>query len=103
MVAVDAPSPLRASHADRQFRELANEIADLSERPSWHARAACRGMTDLFIPQSTAGWAVAPALEVCESCSVIEECRAASVTEVDGIWRVWCGSAAAGGLEKVAS
>ena len=54
-------------------------------RPTWHNDAACRGMgPDLFHPER--GEPVAPALEVCASCTVVEPCRAAGQHGVVGVW-----------------
>lgn len=60
----------------------------LLQRPSWHARAACRGQgIGKWFP--TKGQPAAPAVEVCESCPVRTECRAYALEvgpELDGVW-----------------
>lgn len=86
MVVVDASSPLRARRADRQFRELADQINDLSERPEWHTRANCRGLTSFMFPTESTARAAARAISVCSGCPVFDRCAEAGAGENDGVW-----------------
>ena len=56
-------------------------------RPSWHQRAACRGMDPRlwFVEQ---GETSAHARKICRSCTVIDECAqfAESNGETEGVW-----------------
>jgi hypothetical protein len=62
-------------------------IADLTRRPEWHSRAACRGSgTEGFFPRKGASLTTARA--ACAACSVIDECLDAGLSDTDakGIW-----------------
>jgi WhiB family redox-sensing transcriptional regulator len=56
--------------------------------PEWHLRAACRGRRDVsWFP--TAGRTAAPAVAVCRTCPVREECLAWALSQPlnpVGIW-----------------
>lgn len=59
----------------------------LIQRPSWHGRAACRGMgPKAFYP--TRATDTGPAQAVCESCPVTTECLADAIERGDheGVW-----------------
>ncbi|MBV8980881.1 MAG: WhiB family transcriptional regulator [Acidimicrobiia bacterium] len=65
--------------------ELRDLVADLLNRPAWHADAACKEHPEVtFFPLSPAGARAAKA--ICASCSVQDECRASGRDEHDGIW-----------------
>jgi hypothetical protein len=83
---VDAPRPRNLGPADYYLSLLYDQVADLAERPRWHARAACRGLVHLMYPAENTPAAVARAAAVCEGCPVIDECEAASTRERHGIW-----------------
>ena len=56
---------------------------------TWRARAACRDIdTSWFFPDSEVNADVAPALAVCASCPVREECLEFALTtrQDDGVW-----------------
>lgn len=72
--------------AARDLRRLADEVADVVDRPGWHQWAACRGQVDVMFPVATTEKAVAPAIQLCGTCEVFDECQAASVGERDGVW-----------------
>lgn len=69
---------------------------DASERPSWHARAACRGKTAIMFPAANADAetsrrraaieAYDAAREICDGCPVANECSEAGAHERYGIW-----------------
>lgn len=62
-------------------------IEELLLRPSWHARAACRGMgTDIFFP--TDQITLTRARRICSSCPVSVECAdfALGHPSLKGIW-----------------
>jgi WhiB family redox-sensing transcriptional regulator len=72
---------------ERPDEDLA--IEDFLRRPTWHARAACRGMgTDVFFPGRGEVLKVRAAKAVCDGCSVREECLDAALDGDDtlGIW-----------------
>jgi WhiB family redox-sensing transcriptional regulator len=55
------------------------------ERPAWQADAACRGMgPDRFFPER--GASSRPALDVCSTCPVMNECREFGLEERAGTW-----------------
>ena len=74
--------------ADRPtgYEELLELIDTL--RPAWHARAACRGMTDVMFPVGDVGKGrdTASAMLLCARCGVRVECRAYGANEPDGVW-----------------
>ena len=63
-------------------------LAQLFDRPTWHARAACRGMgPDAFFPGH--GGSTEAARAVCEGCAVRKDCLSAALaagTICSGIW-----------------
>jgi WhiB family transcriptional regulator, redox-sensing transcriptional regulator len=62
-------------------------FAQLSRRPEWHRRAACRGMGPaMFFPGK--GHMPTQAIAVCSVCTVVVECRAAVGVdpETPGVW-----------------
>lgn len=63
-------------------------LAEIVNRPSWHRKAACRGMeTDLFFPER--GVKLDAARSVCEGCSVRSECLTAALDagpRTPGVW-----------------
>jgi len=68
----------------------AEELLELidSLRPAWHARAACRGMTDVMFPVGDVGHPpdIAAATAVCDRCPVRRECETAGRSETHGVW-----------------
>jgi len=54
-----------------RLEELLNTLA--AGRPTWQAQAACRGSGVSFFPER--GDNHLPALRLCESCPVRDECR----------------------------
>lgn len=57
----------------------------IPERPTWQARAACRGMdTAMFFPER--GASPRPAKAVCADCEVRIECNDLGMTMRFGIW-----------------
>jgi WhiB family transcriptional regulator, redox-sensing transcriptional regulator len=67
-------------------RELVT-FADLFHRPTWQTSAGCRGMNpNLFFPAR--GESTAPAMAVCASCEVRQECQDAALADpaTSGIW-----------------
>lgn len=82
---------LRALLEAKPFDELP-DIRDLLRPPEWHARAACRGRSDVdFFP--TVGQPLDPARAVCSGCPVLEECRDYSIAHDEG-HGVWGGTSA---------
>lgn len=80
---------LMASRPGDAPPDLADLLAELAQRPDWHAHAACRGMgTDAFFP--VRGQSLGPALETCDICTVKAECLAADLAHLPvnrhGIW-----------------
>ncbi len=62
-------------------------IDEVTHRPLWHARAACRGKgPDIFFPDRGESAAVAKAL--CASCPVRRQCLDVALADasVRGIW-----------------
>ena len=62
-------------------------LAQLIERPAWHAQAKCRGMgTARFFPES--GGPIKATTALCEGCAVRKECLSAALAAGDnhGIW-----------------
>lgn len=57
-------------------------------RPAWHARAACRGMTDVMFPVGDVGKGrdTASATPLCARCPVRSECADYGANEPDGVW-----------------
>lgn len=67
--------------------DAASLIDEVTHRPAWHARAACRGMgTDAFFPER--GGSIDAATAVCEGCTVRDDCLSAALAVGDcrGIW-----------------
>src|SRR4051794_15139968 len=68
----------------------------LDNKVPWSESAACRGLTDLFFPVvshtknrlATAKAVYKPALSICATCPVIEQCRALAmkVAPSEGVW-----------------
>jgi len=58
---------------DSLMRTRPGETPASFERPEWHARAACRGLTELMHAQS--GPELARARAVCAGCPVRRECE----------------------------
>lgn len=58
------------------------------ERPDWHKRAACRGLTELFFPSRGRNATLREAKQICEGCPVVAECRAQALANAEhfGIW-----------------
>ena len=67
--------------------DVAVLLAELINRPPWHADAACRGPDPaLFFPLRGNGRPVV-ALAHCEGCSVRSECLAAALeVPATGVW-----------------
>jgi WhiB family redox-sensing transcriptional regulator len=65
-------------------------LAQLTRRPPWHARAACRGAgTDAFIVHRSCNAAImARARAICAVCPVTVECLDYALANMDttGIW-----------------
>ena len=62
-------------------------IADLSHRPEWHRRAACRGTgIDAFFPER--GQSTTAAKAICGTCEVRQQCIDDAMANGDkfGIW-----------------
>lgn len=89
------------SYREPETHRLTNDqILDLFElRPSWHARAACHGKTDIMFPTAAEGNAkvtaaqIAEAKAICATCPVQAECaewgpNAAITNGIDGggVW-----------------
>jgi len=82
---VSEPAPLYVALAGGYDPLDALLLVDQA-RPAWHARAACRGAgVDTFFP---AHGNDGPAREVCDSCPVVEDCRAWAEEHkpADGVW-----------------
>jgi WhiB family redox-sensing transcriptional regulator len=62
------------------------DLASLTQRPEWHSQAACRGMQHInFYP--VRGENAAPALAICATCTVQDECLAQGVRNNErGVW-----------------
>lgn len=63
------------------------DLSELLQRPSWHARAACRGEGPAkWFP--TRGETTRPAVDACQGCPVRDECRSYALEDpsTDGIW-----------------
>ena len=52
-------------------------------RPAWQRHANCRGLTEMFFPER--GASLAPAREICSTCTVRAECADAGRGEA-GVW-----------------
>jgi hypothetical protein len=65
------------------------ELYGLLERPEWHRRANCRGLTGLFFPERASGVDVGALIDdacrLCKSCPVFDDCAQAGLEERDGI------------------
>ena len=61
------------------------ELSRLLARPEWHARAECRGLTQLMFPTMPGGQSD-QALAVCARCPVRAQCEAAGLDERYGVW-----------------
>ncbi len=85
MGAIAADDPLftlAAFAALRPGDDPPDILALLTERPEWHAEAACRGRgTAVFFAGSTD-----TARTVCDGCPVVAECAEAGQDERDGVW-----------------
>lgn len=68
--------------------ETLAELFLLMEKPEWHERAACKGLTDLMY--SERGESTREAKAVCASCPVRRQCRE-SALERNEQWGVWGG------------
>jgi Transcription factor WhiB len=68
--------------ASDPYRTRLPSFAAVVARPSWHARASCRGQTAVFFPEH--GDAT-EAQAICADCPVQAPCAQASGTE-DGVW-----------------
>lgn len=83
--------------AEGEVLQQGSPLAELLDRPAWHARAACRGRTDLsWFPEDGENEALGRAKAVCASCPVAGPCAEAALAYG---WRtvgVWGGMAAAG-------
>ena len=70
--------------------DLGQWLAELTRRPSWHSRAACRGHSpSAFVLARGANAAVmARARAVCDRCTVTEECLAFALADpyAMGVW-----------------
>ena len=57
----------------------------------WQSRAARRGKVRVMFPRTDGGGApdYGPALHICATCAVIEECRRAGRQEFYGVWGGW--------------
>ena len=68
----------------------AEDILELIDtlRPARHARAACRGMTDVMFPAAERGHRLdtSAARALCARCPVINECAEQGRTERYGVW-----------------
>lgn len=88
---IDTTQP---DEADRYYSgdpaDLIDALAELllaTERPSWHAHAACRGQgVDVFFVNR--GQSIEPARTLCRRCPVRTDCQATAVadTSLQGIW-----------------
>lgn len=79
----------RAIEINRNERDFGSEIMSLTERPSWHARAACRGVgSETFFP--TRGESVEMAKQYCGDCPVAPHCLASALEHGDG--GIWAGT-----------
>lgn len=87
MTDVGDPDYLAGLAALRPGIEPPDLLADLLQRPAWHAEAACRGKgTDLFFPN--AGQPATHAKAICATCPVTEECLEAALVDplTVGVW-----------------
>jgi len=70
--------------------DLGQWLSELTRRPPWHARAACRGAgTTAFVHGRGANAAVmARVRSVCDRCTVSKECLDFAMSDVDlvGVW-----------------
>jgi WhiB family transcriptional regulator, redox-sensing transcriptional regulator len=67
--------------------EPAAVLAELLQRPAWHERAACAGVSiDLFVIGR--GYTYEAIRPLCESCGVRQECLAVALANPDltGMW-----------------
>jgi hypothetical protein len=71
-----------------QLIDAAAFVATIARRPTWHQRAACRGLgTRRWFP--TKGQSLDPARIICEKCPATVECEAAALDAgwlVAGVW-----------------
>jgi hypothetical protein len=79
-----ALQPRRRAAADKQFRQLVDEVAGVTEQPRWHVH--CRGIVDVFFPRSSSPKASAEAEKICATCPVRGPCGEAGRFEPDGVW-----------------
>ncbi|MDA8310254.1 MAG: WhiB family transcriptional regulator [Actinomycetota bacterium] len=71
--------------------ELLDGLAAIAEARSqpWRGLAACRGRTEDMFPtvgRGSTALAYSPALAMCTTCPVVEECREAGAHERHGVW-----------------
>jgi WhiB family redox-sensing transcriptional regulator len=87
------PAPGRDEETETVLRLLmqpengAELLEELLNRPTWHARAACRGMgTDIFFP--TDQLTLMKASRICHGCVVRSDCEefALAHPSLKGIW-----------------
>jgi len=68
----------------------AEDVLELIDtlRPAWHARAACRGMTEVMFHVGDVGKGrdTASAMLLCARCPVRAECADYGANEPDGVW-----------------
>ena len=70
---------------------LDEDIGFLFKRPTWHGRAACRGMDPaIFFPERGARNSGQEAKAVCAACPVTAECGEAGARETSGVWGGKC-------------
>ncbi len=76
---------IEEQYGGRSFDPV-GDILSLSERPSWHAAAACNGVgAQLFFPGR--GEAADAAKRFCDSCTVVTECLDSALEHRDhGVW-----------------
>jgi WhiB family redox-sensing transcriptional regulator len=76
---------IKQQHDARSFDPI-GDILSLSERPSWHAAAACNGVgPDVFFPGR--GESAEAARRFCDSCTVVTECLDSALEHRDtGVW-----------------
>jgi WhiB family redox-sensing transcriptional regulator len=64
------------------------DLAELLNRPAWHADALCREYTDEVTWFPSRGRSARPAVDICSCCLVQAECRQWALDRrvADGIW-----------------
>lgn len=86
---VVVPPPARRGGADVSdlLVELAEIVEERNEQAEWRADAACRGRpTWMWFPGRGDHQTLHKALQVCGSCLVREQCRAANLHQRDGVY-----------------